>query len=133
MLSWDGTTDKTATIEELSSTVGPILAQNMHSNPLFNKYLTVFEQPHNTTSMCILTLEIISNIIQPNNTLTTFFPTMSVLSAVYNLTILFDMCDIAQHKKHNDFYVIGHIHRRGASEIGIPSEPIAFRSNTMNI
>ena len=27
LLSWDGTTDKTATIEELSSTVGPILAQ----------------------------------------------------------------------------------------------------------
>ena len=38
-------TDKTATIEELSSTVAPILAQNMHSNPLFNTYLTVFEQP----------------------------------------------------------------------------------------
>ena len=133
LLSWDGTTDKTATIEELSSTVGPILAQNMQSNPLFKKYLTVFEQPHKNTSMCILTPEIISHIIQPNNTPTTFFPTMSVPSAVYDLTILFDMRDTAQHNKHNDFFVIGDIHRREASENGIPSESIAFRSDTMNI
>ena len=58
---------------------------------------------------------------------------MSVPSAVYNLTILFDMRNTAQHNKHNDFYVIGDIHRRGASEIGIPGEPIAYRSGTMNI
>ena len=96
LLSWDGTIDKTTTIKELSSTVGPILAQNMHSNPLFNKYLTMFEQPHKTTSMCILTPEIIFNIIQPNHTPTTFFPTMFVPSAIYDLTILFDMRDTAQ-------------------------------------
>ena len=46
LLSWDGTTDKSIMIEELYSTVGPIPAQNMHSNPPFNNYLTVFEQPH---------------------------------------------------------------------------------------
>jgi hypothetical protein len=64
LLSWDGTTDKTATIEELSSTIGPNLVQNMHSNPLLNTYLTVFEQPQKNTSMCILTPEIMSNIIR---------------------------------------------------------------------
>ena len=83
--------------------------------------------------MCILTLEIIFNIIQPNNTPTTFFPTMYVPSAVYDLTILFDMRDTAQHNKHNDFYVIGDIHRCGALKIGITSKPIPFRSDTMNI
>lgn len=51
---------------------------------------------------------------------------MFVPSVVHDLTILFDMRDIAQYKKHNDFYVIGDIHWRGASEIGISSEPIAF-------
>jgi hypothetical protein len=52
---------------------------------------------------------------------------MSVPSAVYDLTILFDMHNTAPHNKHNDFYVIGDIHWRRASQIGIPSEPIAFR------
>jgi hypothetical protein len=99
LLSWDGTTDKTATIEELSSTIGPILAQNMHTNPQFKTYLTVFEQPQKNTSMCILTPEIISNIIQSSETHTNLFPTMSVPSTVYDLTILFDMRSTAQHKK----------------------------------
>jgi hypothetical protein len=133
LLSWDGTTDKTATIEEYSSTIGPILVQNMHTNPQFKTYLTVFEQPQKNTSMCILTPEIISNIIQSSETHTNLFPTMSVPSTVYDSTILFDMRSTAQHKKHNDFYTIGDIHRRGALEDGIPSEPIAFRSDTMNI
>ena len=106
-------------------------SQNMHNNPLFNKYLTVFKQPHNNTSMCILTPERISNIIQPNNTPTTSFPTISVPSAIYDLTMFFNTRDTAQHNKHND--LIGDIHRRGASKIGILIEPIAFRSDTMNI
>ena len=55
LLSWDGTTDKIATVQELSSTIGPILAQNMQTNPQFKKYLTVVEQLQKTTSMCILT------------------------------------------------------------------------------
>jgi hypothetical protein len=58
---------------------------------------------------------------------------MSVPSTVYDLTILFDMRNTAHHNKHNDFHVIGDIHRRGASKIGIPRDPIVFRSNTMNI
>ena len=56
---------------------------------------------------------------------------MFVLSTVYDLIILFHMHDTAQHNKHND--LIGDIHRRGASKIGILIEPIAFRSDTMNI
>ena len=133
LLSWDGTTDKTATIEELSSTIGPILAQNMQSNPQFKTYLTVFEQPQKTTSMCVLTPQIISNIIQSSETHTNIFPTMCVPSTVYDLTILFHMRNTTPHKKQNDFYVIGDIHRCDASDHGIPNEPIAFRSDTMNI
>ena len=133
LLSWDGITDKTATIEKLSSTIGPILAQNTHSNPQFKTYLTVFEQPQKNTSMCILTPEIISNIIQSSEMHTNLFPTMYVPSTIYDLTILFDMRNTTPHKKQNNFYVIGDIHRCGASINGIPSEPIAFRSDTMNI
>ena len=58
---------------------------------------------------------------------------MFVPSSVYDLTILFDMRNTAPHNKHNDFYVIGDVHQREASEIDIPIEPIAFRSDTMNI
>ena len=115
LLSWDGTTDITATIEELSSSIGPIVAQNMQSNPQFKTYITVFEQPQKITSICILTSEIISNIIQSSD----LIPTMSVPSTVYNLTILFDMRSTTPHKKQNNFYVIGDIHRRAASEHGI--------------
>ena len=82
----------------------------MHSNPLFNKYLTVIEQPQKNTSMCILTPEIISNIIQSSNTHIENFPTLFVPSTVYDLTILFDIRDTAPHNKYNDFYVIGDVH-----------------------
>ena len=43
---------------------------------------------------------------------------MTVPLTVHDLTILFDMRNTAPHNKHNDFYVIIDIHRRGASEIG---------------
>ena len=56
-----------------------------------------------------------------------------VLSTVYDLTILFDMREIAPHNKFNNFYVIDDIHRRKSSEIGIPSESIVFRSDTINM
>lgn len=56
-----------------------------------------------------------------------------ILSTVYDLTILFDMRDIAPHNKHNNFYVIDDIHRRNSSEIGIPREPIVFWSDTINM
>ena len=58
---------------------------------------------------------------------------MFVLSTVYDLIILFHMHDTAQHNKHNEFYVIGDIYRRGTLKIGISSESIAFQSYTMNI
>ena len=131
LLRWDGTTVKTATIEELSSTIGPILAQNMQSNPQFKTYLTVFEQSQKITSLYIP--EIKSNIILSSETHTNLFHTISVSSTVYDLTILLDMRNTTPHKKQKDFYVIGDIHCRGTSKHRIPSEPIAFRSDTMNI
>jgi hypothetical protein len=51
---------------------------------------------------------------------------MFVSSTLYDLTIVFDMCNTTFYNKHNDFYIIGDIHRREVLEIGIPSEPIAF-------
>lgn len=37
------------------------------------------------------------------------------------------------HNKRNDFHIIGDIHPCGAEEVGVPSEPIVFQTNIMNI
>ena len=58
---------------------------------------------------------------------------MYIPSTVYDLIILFHMHDTAEQNKHKKIYEIGDIYRRGALEIGIPSEPIAFRSDTMHV
>ena len=52
--------------------------------------------------MCIMTIEIISNIIESNGKHNELFLTMSVLSTIYDLTILFNICNIAPHNKHNN-------------------------------
>ena len=59
----------------------------------------MFEQSQKTTSMCMLTPEIKSNIILSSETHTNMFPTMSVPSTVYDLTILLDMRNTTPYKK----------------------------------
>jgi hypothetical protein len=44
-LNWDGVVDCTFTIEEISIYVGPMFSQNIQTNPWFQKYKTIFEQP----------------------------------------------------------------------------------------
>ena len=67
--------------------------------PIIETYLTMFEQSQKTTSMCMLTPEIKSNIILSSETHTNLFPTMSVPSTVYDLTILLDMRNTTPYKK----------------------------------
>jgi hypothetical protein len=57
LLYWDGIIDHTPLIETISSSLGPILNQNMDTNPTFEDFFIVFEQPPksiNQLSMCIL-------------------------------------------------------------------------------
>lgn len=42
---------------------------------------------------------------------------MFVPSIVYNLTNLCDIRDTTPHNIHNDFYIIGDIHRRGIEDL----------------
>ena len=95
----------------------PLLLQNMHTNYLFGIYLTLFKQSQTNMSMCILTHEIISNVIELNKIHIELYTMMFIPSVDYDFTILFDMCDTAPHNIHNDLYIIGTIHWRGTRQL----------------
>ncbi len=45
LLSWDGMVDCTFIVEEINTYVGLMFSQNIQTNPWFQKYKTIFEQP----------------------------------------------------------------------------------------
>ncbi len=77
-MSWDGVVDCTFTIEEISTYVRPMFSQNIQTNPWFQKYKIIFEQPQKTSSMCIFTLDVIQHIIDKQATHDTTFTNMDV-------------------------------------------------------
>lgn len=45
LLSWDSFLDRGTIVDNVGDCLGPILKQNMESNPKFQEYLTVCKQP----------------------------------------------------------------------------------------
>ena len=133
LFGWAENSDASQTIENLVSSLTPLLSQNLHTNPFFQKYMTVFEQLEKNTSMCILTPDVIQPIIANTDTHSMSFPTMDVPRDVYNLALLFDMRTQTQPRKHADFFTIGNVHLRNGSQFDIRGEPITFRRNILNI
>jgi hypothetical protein len=131
LLYWDGVIDSTPLIETISSSLGPILNQNMDTNPAFEDFFTVFEQPQKSRSMCVLSAEIVKNIIEKHRIDPPAFPTMNVEDSVHNLTLLFDMRNTQGSKKNSNYYTIGNVCRRPDNENKL-CEAITFRSSTLS-
>ena len=107
LFGWAENYDAYQTIENLvSSLTHCMLSQNLHTNPFFQKYMTIFEQPEKNTSMCILTPDVIQPIIANIGTHSMSFPTMDVPRDVYDLALLFDMRTQTRPRKHADFFTI---------------------------
>jgi hypothetical protein len=130
-LFFDGVIDRIPLIETISSLLGPILNQNMDTNPAFKDFFTVFEQPQKSNSICILLTEVVKNIIDRHRTDSPAFPTMNVEDSIHNLTLLFDMRNIQGFKKNSNYYTIRNVCKRLNNENKL-CEAITFRSNTLN-
>jgi hypothetical protein len=124
--------DSSQSIEQFASSLSPLLAQNLTTNPFFQTYITVFEQPHKITSMCVLTPNVIQQIIGNATLHSMSFSHMNVPHEVYDLALLFDMRTQEGPKKHVDFHSIGNVHLRNGVGSDKRGEPIAFRNNTLN-
>jgi hypothetical protein len=131
LLCWNGVIDRTPLVETISSLLGPILNQNMDTNPAFKYFFTVFEQPQKSSSICILSAEIVKNIIDKHRTDSPAFPTMSMEDSIHNLTLLFDMWNTQCSKKNSNYYSIGNVCKRLNNESKL-CETIIFRSSTLN-
>ena len=95
--------------------------------------MTVFEQLEKSTSMCIITPDVIQPMIANTRTHSMSFPTMDVPRDVYDLALLFDMRTQTQPRKHADFFTIGNVHIRNGSGSDTRGEPITFRRNILNV
>ncbi len=42
----------------------PMFVENINTNPLFKSYFTVFKQTNKTNTMCILSLDVVKNILK---------------------------------------------------------------------
>jgi hypothetical protein len=131
LLCWDGVIDRTPLVETISSSLGPILNQNMDTNPTFKDFFTVSEQLQKSNSMCILSTEIVKSTIDRHRTDSPTFPTMNVEDSIHNLTLLFDMRNTQGSKKNSNYYTIGNVCKRLNNENKL-CEEITFKSNTLN-
>jgi hypothetical protein len=91
---------------KISISIRPMFWQNVQTNPWFQKYKTIFEQPQKTSSMCIFTLDVVQHIIDKQVTHDTTFTNMDVLKPIYNLNLLFDTCFETTTKKNKDYYIV---------------------------
>jgi hypothetical protein len=82
--------------------------------------------------MCVLTPDVIQQIIENATLHSMSFSHMDVPQEVYDLALLFDMRTQEGPKKHVDFHSIGNVHLRNGHGSDKRGEPIAFRNNTLN-
>ena len=128
-----GTTPNSSqSIEHLTTSLSPLLSHNLTTNPFFQTYVTVFEQPHKSTSMCNLTPDVIQQIIRNASLHSKPFSHMNVSQEIYDLALLFDMRTQEGPKKHVDFHSIGNVHLRNGVGSDKRGETIAFKNNRLN-
>ena len=82
--------------------------------------------------MCVLTPDVIQQIIINATLYLMSFLHMNVPYEVYDLALLFDMCTQDGPKKHVDFYSIGNVHLWNGIASDKRREPNAFENNTLN-
>jgi hypothetical protein len=96
LLSWDRILDSKKCKEDVSKIIQPIYLQNTQSNPWFKQYRTICEQSNDYMNMCVLSLDVVNDIIDKQNISTNGFESMHVIDEIRNLLLLFDMCANSQ-------------------------------------
>ena len=82
--------------------------------------------------MCVLTPDVIQQIIGNATLHSISFSHMNIPQEVYDLALLFDMRTQERPRKHVDFHSIGNVHLRNGTGSDKRGETIAFRNNTVN-
>jgi hypothetical protein len=92
LLSWDGISNKQICENDISKIIQPIYLQNMKTNPWFKQYPTIFEQSNDYLSMCVLSSDVVDDILNKNNVSHHGFENMHVTYEMQNLSLLFHLC-----------------------------------------
>jgi hypothetical protein len=64
----------------------------MKTNPRFKQYKTIFEQSNDFVCICVLSSDVIDDILNKDQVSNHSFESMHVIDVVQNLSFLFDMC-----------------------------------------
>ncbi len=107
LLSWDGILDKQICKEKNSEIIEPVCLQNMKTNPWFKQYKTIFEQSNDCLTMCVLSSNVVDDILNKDHVSNHGFESMHVIDEVQNLSLLFDMCVNSQSSMNKDFFYYG--------------------------
>jgi len=78
----------------------------MKSSPWYKQYIIIFEQYNEFNSMCILSLDIVDEIIKKHNFFNNGFESMHVIDEIQNLSLLFYLHYNSQHHINKDFFII---------------------------
>jgi hypothetical protein len=64
LLSWDGILNRKISCQNVINIISPLFSQNMKSNPWYKKYIIIFEQSNEFNNMCILSSNVVDEIIK---------------------------------------------------------------------
>jgi hypothetical protein len=80
----------------------PMFVENINTNSLFKSYFIVFEQKNKTNNMCILSLDVVKNILE-NYSTHEGFQSLHMNEKIQSLSLLFIIQGISSPPK-NFFY-----------------------------
>ncbi len=81
---------KNITRDEIMDMIMPLFLQNRNTNPLFKSYFIIIEKTNKTNSMCILSFQVVNNILQNHNSHESF-QSIHIHENYQNLSLLFNM------------------------------------------
>jgi len=95
-----------------SEIIEPIYLQNMKTNPWFKQYKTIFEQLNDYLTMCVLSSNVVDDILNKDHVSNHSFENMHVIDEMQNLSLLFDMCVNSQSSMNKDFFIMGNFFKK---------------------
>jgi len=77
-LNWDGIFNKKISCQNVINIISPLFSQNMKNNPWYKQYSTIFEPSNEFNNMCILSLNVVDEIIKKHKISNNGFQSMHV-------------------------------------------------------
>jgi len=111
-LSWDGILNKNILSQDVINIISPLFFQNIKSNPCYRQYMTIFEQSNEFNNMCILSLDVVDEMIKKHNISNNEFGSIHVTIEIQNLSLLFYLRFDSQHPMTKIFFIMGNMTKR---------------------